>query len=455
MLILQAYTCQCEKKTLMANWAVLGATNVQGLPWRPSLTTTSIGNFNVHANLSNFLINIPSWPSITSNRRQRVKPFMCNSVPIERLPNENDCGAHKSERKALRELCGNAVPGYILDRIEEVGFAVATDVQEQALPVVLSGVDCIIHAQTGSGKTLAYLLAIFAVVDARRTAVQALIVVPTRELGMQVTKAARLLAASYPKNVGLANKESINVMPLLDGGSLNRQKIWLKAEPPQIMVATLGCLCQLLEKEILKLDAIKVLVTDEVDSIFGAAKQTYLLRKLLTSYTSINNRQTIFASASIPQHRQFIDNCIQQKWTKRDVVHVHVHPIEPMPSRLSHRYITYQKDEKLDILASLLQVDTPKSGIIFVNKQELRKGNHLLVATDIAARGLDLPETSHIYNFDLPKSATDYLHRAGRTGRKPFSNEKSLITNLITTNERFVLERIENELSFTCEEITL
>ncbi|KAH9304645.1 hypothetical protein KI387_009049, partial [Taxus chinensis] len=427
---------------------------------------------------------------------------------IETLPNENDYEAHKSQRKTLSELCGTAVPHFILQRAEEVGFVVPTDVQEQALPVVLSGLDCIIHSQTGSGKTLAYLLAIFAAIDAHRTAVQALIVVPTRELGMQVTKVVRVLAASYPKNAGPRNKGSVNVMALLDGGTLRRQKIWLKAEAPQIMVATLSCLCQLLEKESLKPDAIKVLVIDEVDSIFGAAKQTYLLRKLLTSYTSINNRQTIFASASIPQHRQFIDNCIQQKWTKRDVVHVHVHPIEPMPSRLSHRYVTYQKNEKLDILVSLLQVDMPKSGIIFVNEQsekskkaglppttnavtehlrqfyskqcgksydseillleenmnfnartaslsEVRQGRHILVATDIAARGLDLPETSHIYNFDLPKSATDYLHRAGRTGRKPFSDEKSMVTNLITTNERFVLERMENELSFICQELTL
>ena len=86
--------------------------------------------------------------------------------------------------------------------------------------------------------------------------------------------------------------------------------------------------------------------------------------------------------------------------------------------------------------------------------QELRQGGgYLLVSTDLAARGVDLPETTHIYNFDLPRTATDYLHRAGRTGRKPFSDEKCTVTNIITSAERFVLQRYENELMFNCEEL--
>lgn len=88
--------------------------------------------------------------------------------------------------------------------------------------------------------------------------------------------------------------------------------------------------------------------------------------------------------------------------------------------------------------------------------QELRQGGgYLLVSTDIAARGIDLPETTHIYNFDLPRTAIDYLHRAGRTGRKPFSDEKCVVTSIITSEEHFVLQRYENELKFDCEEISL
>ncbi|XP_049934149.1 DEAD-box ATP-dependent RNA helicase 58, chloroplastic isoform X2 [Nymphaea colorata] len=393
-------------------------------------------------------------------------------------------------RVTIKELCSGRVPLHILQRAEEIGYVIPTDIQEQALPTLLSGRDCILHAQTGSGKTLAYLLGIFATIDLHGSSVQALIVVPTRELGIQVTKVARMLAAK-PLGCSLEEK-SCTVMALLDGGTLRRHRSWLKAEPPEIVVATIGSLSQMLEKRTFKLEALQILVVDE---------QVYSLRKLLTSYSTIDNRQTIFASASIPQHNHFLSECIQQKWTKRDVVHIHVHPVEPMPFRLCHRFVSCRKDAKLDVLLRLLKIDQPTSCIIFVAEQsekskkagkpptstsiieflrtactegteihvldeetnfnaraaslsDARQGGCLLVATDIASRGVDLPETTHIYNFDLPRTAIDYLHRAGRTGRRPFSDEKSIVTTLTVPEERFVLQRYENELMFKCEEIT-
>uniref|UniRef100_A0A5B7AZ80 RNA helicase n=2 Tax=Davidia involucrata TaxID=16924 RepID=A0A5B7AZ80_DAVIN len=430
--------------------------------------------------------------SISNHRPSRA------SISSSCITSETDVAERPS---TLRELCEGHVPEHVLRRMEEIGFVMPTDVQRQALPILLSGCDCILHAQTGSGKTLAYLLLIFSVINTQRSAVQALIVVPTRELGMQVTKVARVLAAK-PAELGLEQK-SCTVMALLDGGILRRHKSWLKAEPPTIVVATLGSLCQMLEKQIFKLESMRVLVIDEVDFMFNSSKQVSSLRKLLTSYSLSNSRQTVFASASIPQHRRFLYDCIQQKWTKGDVVHVHVNPIEPMPSRLHHRFVICSKKARHQTLQSLLQSDAPLSAIIFVGEQsekskkagnapattllidflktshegcsdillleegmnfnlrtaslsELRQGGgYLLVATDIAARGVDLPETTHIYNFDLPRTAVDYLHRAGRTGRKPFSDNKCTVTSSITSEERFVLQRFENELMFHCEELFL
>ncbi|XP_059632543.1 DEAD-box ATP-dependent RNA helicase 58, chloroplastic isoform X1 [Cornus florida] len=401
----------------------------------------------------------------------------------------------------LRQLCEGHVPEHVLRRMEEIGFVMPTDVQHKALPVLLSGRDCILHAQTGSGKTLAYLLLIFSAINTQRSAVQALIVVPTRELGMQVTKVARILAAK-PAELGLEQK-SCTVMALLDGGMLRRHKSWLKAEPPTIVVATLGSLCLMLEKRLLKLESMRVLVIDEVDFMFNSSNQVSSLRKLLTTFSLSNSHQTVFASASIPQHRRFLYDCIQQKWTKGDVVHIHVNPVEPMPSRLHHRFVICSKKSRHATLLSLLQSDSPMSAIIFVGEQsekskkagnapattllvdflktshtgcsdillleedmnfnsrtaslsEVRQGgSYLLVATDIAARGVDLPETTHIYNFDLPRTAVDYLHRAGRTGRKPFSDNKCTVTSIMTSEERFVLQRFENELMFHCEELFL
>ncbi|OMP09081.1 hypothetical protein COLO4_05826 [Corchorus olitorius] len=200
----------------------------------------------------------------------------------------------------------------------------------------------------------------------RRSAVQALIVVPTRELGMQVTKVARMLAA---KPIDPEVEQKSTVMALLDGGMLRRHKSWLKAEPPTIVVATIGSLSQMLEKQIFKLDSMQVLVVDEVDFMFNSSKQVSYLRKLLQSYSSCDNRQTVFASASIPQHRRFVHDCIQQKWTKRDVVHIHVNPIKPMPSCLLHRFVMCGRKEKCRLLLSLLQSDLPESGIIFAGEQ--------------------------------------------------------------------------------------
>ncbi|KAH9765218.1 DEAD-box ATP-dependent RNA helicase 58 [Citrus sinensis] len=238
----------------------------------------------------------------------------------------------------LRELCQGHVPEHVLRRMDETGYVLPTDIQREALPVLFSSRDCILHAQTGSGKTLTYLLLIFSLVNAQRSAVQAVIVVPTRELGMQVTKVARVLAAK-PSDTDLEHKPC-TVMALLDGGMLRRHKSWLKAEPPTIVVATMGSLCQLIEKHIFKLESVQVLVIDEVDFLFNSSKQVSSLKKLLASYSSCNNRQTVFASASIPQHRRFLHNCIQQKWTKSDVVHVHVNAIKPLPSCLHHRFVT-------------------------------------------------------------------------------------------------------------------
>ncbi|WVZ67240.1 hypothetical protein U9M48_016348 [Paspalum notatum var. saurae] len=436
----------------------------------------------------------------------------------------------------LREVCAGRVPDHVLHRAEEVGYVVPTEVQEQSLPLLLSGQDCILHAQTGSGKTLAYLLSVFSAIDFTRSSVQALVVVPTRELGMQVTKVARLLAA-----------KSCTVMALLDGGMLKRQRSWVKAEPPAVIVATVASLCQMVERRAFSLQSMRVLVIDEVDFIFGSSKQVSSLRKILTSYSAAAGRQTIFASASIPQHNRFLHDCIQHKWTKSDVVHVHVNPVQPMPSHLRHKYVVgtlnslynvlvppgqispqpqstslllrslfdfslklgdydnklnvqiCTKKERLHVLLSLLERDEPKSGIIFVAEQserskkagnppsttavveflrnaykgsldvlvleedmnfnaraasfsEVKERGFLLVSTDIASRGFDLPQTSHIYNFDLPKTATDYLHRAGRTGREPFSRSECSVTTLITEDEHFVLQRFQNELKFHCEE---
>ncbi|XP_077240667.1 P-loop containing nucleoside triphosphate hydrolases superfamily protein isoform X3 [Tasmannia lanceolata] len=366
-----------------------------------------------------------------SNPISRANPFLYPSFRPSKIHLSTSCSiqaAKIAERAVtLREICEGRVPQHIIQRqvhqTEEVGFVAATDVQRKSLPILLSGRDCILHAQTGSGKTLAYLLLIFSVIDAQRSAVQALIVVPSRELGMQVTKVARFLAAR-PLEHSL--EKTCTVMALLDGGMLKRHKSWLKAEPPEIVVATIGSLCQMLEKQIFKLDAVRVLVIDEVCS---KHERLHTLLSLLE--TDAPKSGIIFVSEQSEKSKKAGN---------------------PPPTT---SVIEFLERSFSDCSEILLLEEEMNFNARAASLYEVRQGGCLLVATDLAGRGVDLPETTHIYNFHLPKNAINYLHRAGRTGRKPFSDEKCTVTNIIAPEERFVLQRFENELNFHCEELCL
>ncbi|KAH7282659.1 hypothetical protein KP509_35G042200 [Ceratopteris richardii] len=320
---------------------------------------------------------------------------------------------------------------------------------------------------------------------------------------MQVVREARKLGKqSDIEDKSGSSKGSLNIMTLLDGGSLSRQKVWLKADPPQIIIGTLLCICRMIETKNLKTNAVNTLVIDEVDAMFGMSQHVSMLRMLLSNVSS-KNRQTIFASATIPQHSQFIRKCVAEKWLREDVVHVQVSQIHKMPESLIHLHVLCDKNEKLQILDALLRADKPNAAIIFVSKQseaskrkgllpstelvadflassfeqdvdsrmkplvlheeaninartsilaEFPHGKTLLLATDLAGRGLDIPEVTHIYNYELPATAIDYVHRGGRTARKPFNSKCGTITTLLTEKELFVYERYQNEIMFESRE---
>nr|AAG34886.1 putative chloroplast RNA helicase VDL' isoform 8 [Nicotiana tabacum] len=186
--------------------ACFSATQLHTLLWTSSLNRTS------HHFKPNYTYRTPKFLF-------RQKPLIASfsTSDIEARTETKD-----SSTATPRELCHGHVPEHVIRRVEEVGYVIPTEVQLLALPFLYSGRDCVLHAQTGSGKTLAYLLQMLSVIDSQRSAVQALIVVPTRELGMQVTKVARTLAAK-PSELKSGPK-SCTVMALLDGGMLNRHK---------------------------------------------------------------------------------------------------------------------------------------------------------------------------------------------------------------------------------------
>eukprot|EP00850_Spirogloea_muscicola_P008859 SM000048S16571 [mRNA] locus=s48:562075:565641:+ [translate_table: standard] len=409
-------------------------------------------------------------------------------------------------------------------RAEELGFGTPTRAQREALPTLLRGGDCVLQSQTGSGKSLCYLLPLLAAIDPLRAAVQAIVVVPTRELGMQVAKLARQLAAGGQPGQSTGSK--LQVMALLEGGTLSRQRSWLKAEPPQLVVGTPEEVLRMADAKHLHGHAVRFLVVDEtaymtsnmnvpnqVDAVVEATKlsSSNALHRLLTvNLPPAADRQTVLTSATIPQHRRFVQECVKNKWIKASACHIHVEPERKVPARIQHSYIVCSQEEKLERLVDAVRADRPQAAIIYANDQSkkakkagdsplvevvaaklalelqqpsaaaanlldnppkdsllplgiLKEDSHvnarvgtiqdmrdgrcrLLVTTGFASRGLDLPDVSHIYNVDVPPDATSYMHRAGRTGRTPLEDSDSLVTTLLAERELGALEHIANDL---------
>ncbi|CAN0541305.1 unnamed protein product, partial [Ectocarpus sp. 12 AP-2014] len=289
----------------------------------------------------------------------------------------------------FRELFRGHLPDWLLTRLEQLGFATPTLVQRQALEVILGEGkhDAVLHAQTGSGKTLAFLLPLLARVDPSRAAVQGLVVVPTRELGLQVAGVAKRLAAGTSSG----RESKIQVMSVLEGSSNKRQRAWAWADPPHIVIGNPESLTRLVTTGAVRVNAVSYVVVDEVDACLLSEGTRASLHELLARSLSpthadedegedeeeaarlaevgagkvtgaaapvnrkLRDRQTVFASATVPQHNHFIRQCVQKQWTLTEPVHVQVHAKEAMPPCLSHYYVVCPPEQKLAVLRALVK----------------------------------------------------------------------------------------------------
>jgi superfamily II DNA/RNA helicase len=442
----------------------------------------------------------------------------------------------------FRSLYSDQLPGWLIDRLEELGFGTPTLVQQRAMADIMSGSDCVLHAQTGSGKTLAFLIPLFAMVDASRASVQGMVVVPTRELGLQVAAVAKRLAAATGKATG----GKVMVMSVLEGSKNKRQRAWAWAEPPHIVIGNPDTLSHLVATGAIRCNAVRYVVIDEVDACLMSSASRTALSTLLAKHLSptfaveeevdasasvgmaitgaagpedaqrrrVSPRQTVFASATVPQHNHFMKQCVSQQWTLTEPVHVQVHPKEAMPPSLTHHYLVCpaakklaalrslvkrelgsspsaralvfaQADRPLEEMAAVLSTDLAASAdspvaahtsssststsdssssssskrssapqLAEVLREELglskradavdlfREGRtRVLLTTDMAARGLDIPEISHVFHFDLPLDPEGYIHRGGRAGRMGRSGK---VVSIITPEQEFVITRLGN-----------
>ncbi len=325
------------------------------------------------------------------------------------------------------------IPLSLIHRLEQIGFTTPTPIQAKTIPVALEGKDILGSAQTGTGKTGAFGIPLISHLI-NNTRGNALVLLPTRELALQVLKSLEEFTGS---------KSKISTALLIGGEDMRRQITQLRANP-RIIVGTPGRINDHLTRGTLKLNETNFLVLDEVDRMLdmGFGIQLDAISKFLTS----TQRQTLMFSATVPKNIQSLAAKYLKNPVRISVGEVHT-PID----NIKQEHVKLSESEKYP---RLLEELTAREGsiIVFIKTkyaadsmaQKLRKDGHtanalhgdlrqnkrtqvidgfrkqkyrILIATDVAARGLDIPHIQHVINHDLPQCPEDYIHRIGRTGR--------------------------------------
>jgi ATP-dependent RNA helicase DeaD len=316
----------------------------------------------------------------------------------------------------------------------EMGFEEATPIQSKAIPPIFEGKDIIGQAQTGTGKTCAFGIPAIEMLDTAVAGVQVLVLCPTRELAIQVSEEL--------KNV-CKFKKGIKILPIYGGQSIDRQIMALKGKP-QIIVGTPGRVMDHMRRHTLKLGSLKMIVLDEADEMLNMGFR----EDIDTILEDIpKDRQTLLFSATMP--KEIMD--LTKLYQKEPVLIKTVHKELTIPS-IEQFYLEVRESSKLELLCRLIDAKNIKLGLVFCNTKKrvdeltsslqtrgysaealhgdmkqserdrvmtkFRKGTiDILVATDVAARGIDVNNIEAVFNYDIPSDEEYYVHRIGRTGR--------------------------------------
>ncbi|OBF34348.1 cold-shock protein [Mycolicibacterium peregrinum] len=345
----------------------------------------------------------------------------------------------------------------VLKAVTDVGYESPSAIQAATIPAMLAGSDVVGLAQTGTGKTAAFAIPILSKIDTSSKATQALVLAPTRELALQVAEAFGRYGAHLP---------AINVLPIYGGASYTVQLSGLR-RGAQVVVGTPGRVIDHLERGTLDLSNLDYLVLDEADEMLtmGFAEEVERILADTPEY-----KQVALFSATMPP-------AIRKITTKylHDPVEVTVKAKTATAENITQRFIQVAGARKLDALTRVLEVEEGDAMIVFVRTKQateevaerlkargfaaaaingdinqsqrertisaLKDGTiDILVATDVAARGLDVERISHVVNYDIPHDTESYVHRIGRTGRAGRSGHALLF---VTPRERHLLKSIE------------
>jgi superfamily II DNA/RNA helicase len=361
------------------------------------------------------------------------------------------------------------VPSDLIAALSKQQISEPTTIQSVAIPVLMAGKNAYLHAETGTGKTLAYLLPLIAQMEAAQAATQVIIVAPTHELAIQIHRQSCDLA----QNAGRA----IRSVLLIGGTMIARQVEKLKARP-QVVVGSPGRILELIDRGKLKTQHVRALVIDEADRLLADESLNSVGRIVSLAPPA---RQLIFASATI-------DAPTRAAMAMLAPQAVTLAPLAAAVNKnIQHLYLICEERDKPEILRKLLHaLDIPRS-IVFVHRNDLAehvadKLTHhklvvanlsaelskfdrkramdglrsgaipILVASDLAARGLDIPAVTHVFNLDVPTMSQAYLHRVGRTARGAASGTA---ISLLTENEARLVRRYEAELGIVMERVKI
>jgi ATP-dependent RNA helicase DeaD len=345
----------------------------------------------------------------------------------------------------------------LLKAIDKLGFEQAAPIQAAAIPLLMAGKDIVGQSQTGSGKTCAFGIPAVEKVDASKRAVQILILCPTRELAMQVSEEFHKLAFF---------KRGIIALPIYGGQSYDRQLFGLR-QGAQIVIGTPGRVMDHMRRGTLRLDSIKMVILDEADVMLNMGFRDDIETILKDAP---KERQTAFFSATMPKPiRDLIEKYA------RDPQNVKVEQKAMTVPTVEQVYFEVDRRYKIELLTRLIDIYDLKLGIIFCNTKRMvddlvdhleaqgyqadrlhgdmtqnmrdrvmnkfrKSGLEFLVATDVAARGIDVDDVQVVFNYDLPYDVEDYVHRIGRTGR---AGKSGKAISLVPSRELFQIRNIE------------
>ena len=355
--------------------------------------------------------------------------------------------------------------------LEKQNITIPTGIQETAIPFALENKDIIAEAHTGTGKTLAFLIPIFEKINVEKREMQAIILAPTHEFVVKIESQIKLLSTNSGINV-----TSLSIM---GESNIEKQIKKLKEVKPHIIVGSPGRILDLIKKKKITAHTIKTIVLDEADNLLSKNKPV-IIKDIIKS--TMKDRQLMFFSASINKETLNL-----AKTLVKDVEIIKIENKSEINPKIEHICILGSLRDRFENLRKLLAAEQPQRAIVFVNnntdlrqineklqyhkvkstaiygnasKEErqraldaFRRGKcNVLVSSDLSARGLDIPEVSHIISLDFPVNPDEYLHRAGRTAR---GNNSGVSVCLITNKDIEILQSYEKafDIEFTVKKL--